>query len=149
VKRRTLYWELNNPEGYRKLDAFEQMARRLMREHGLSEDWEFLWSRDRLVVRTLACCTFYANGVIKGSGGFLFFSRTIVLRSEEKQRATILHEIAHALLADKQPLRMRLRIHNHKRTTRWESHGADWAEVAREIGMPAEHLARYETPEGT
>jgi hypothetical protein len=123
-QKRTKYYEIDNPEGYAKLQAFEDFAKRLMLEF-LGTEWKFDWMRDRIQVRTLAKCTYYHKGSISyGFMGWLLFSREIVEYSPQAQRDVIMHEIAHALTD--------------------MSHGPEWKAMARQLGTPEKaHLVRY------
>jgi hypothetical protein len=138
---RTKYYELDNPDGQAKLKAFQNFAKRLMTEF-LGPKWEFDWMRDRCKVRTMACCTQMHGGkIFMGNGGWLLFSRDIVLRPPEARRDTIMHEIAHALTegGELNPCPF-----TRKEAVRKRHHGPEWLAKARELGVSREHLERYE-----
>jgi predicted SprT family Zn-dependent metalloprotease len=93
-----------------QLSAAEQLARRLMRQHGLTPTWEFAFDR---AVRRFGSCNWSRKRITLSA-------KLTLLNDEGQVRDTILHEIAHAL------------------TTPRTGHGPKWKAIARSIGCTAE-----------
>lgn len=76
------------------LNKAEILAKDLMIEHGVAEDWEFEWSRS--VMKFGQAITTYKRGVYRNR--IMLSKRLTEVRSESDVRNTILHEIAHAIV---------------------------------------------------
>jgi len=141
-QKRTMYYELDNADGYAALQAFEDLAKCRMAEF-LGPDWKFGWMRDRCKVRTLAVCTHKHGGKIYLKSGWLLFSRDIVVKWKSGKwtpgqlHDIIMHEIAHAL-TDGRKLKFTWEESNGPK-----SHTPEWLAKARELGVSEEHLAPY------
>jgi predicted SprT family Zn-dependent metalloprotease len=98
-----------------RIDAIHALALGLMREHGLST-WEFKFDHS---TRRAGCCNYHDR--------CLSISFDLARSaSEEDIRDTLLHEIAHALVGNKQ------------------GHNTVWKEKAREIGCSGERCHRLQ-----
>lgn len=80
------------------LKKAETLAKSLMKEHGIDNEWEFAWSRS---VMTFGMCKRgWKNGVFRQQ--ILLSKRLTEVRSEIPVKMTILHEIAHAIVGPEQ-----------------------------------------------
>ncbi len=98
-----------------ELPAAAQLARQLMKQHGLAPQWRFEF--DRAIVR-FGQCNWRKKRITLSA-------KLVLLNSEAEVRDTILHEIAHALAPA-------------------SGHGPKWKRIAKSIGCNAKRCFGHE-----